>query len=356
MKPIRVDAEHSYEVIFAPASHDTLTPALVDATQLAIIVPKDLRNLADDLKGKLQSTSNSLHTHIFTVGEGESQKNISTVIECWNFLAAHNFKRTDAIVGLGGGATTDLAGFVAATWLRGIKWGAIPTSLAGMVDAAVGGKTGINTDAGKNLVGSFYSPSVVLIDVKYLNSLPALELRSGMAEVIKTGFIADQEILTLIETKSDFLDPESATIKELIYRSIAVKAEVVSKDLKESYLRESLNYGHTLAHAIERIEKYAWRHGDAVAVGLAFIAYLSEMTGVSSATVRQRHLDILQLAGLPTSYRADAWPELLGAMQNDKKARGTGLRFVAVNDKYEVLRLEGLTDDVLRGAYERISS
>jgi 3-dehydroquinate synthetase len=197
---------------------------------------------------------------------------------------------------------------------------------------------------------------VVLIDVKYLNSLPALELRSGMAEVIKTGFIADQEILTLIETKSDFLDPESATIKELIYRSIAVKAEVVSKDLKESYLRESLNYGHTLAHAIERIEKYAWRHGDAVAVGLAFIAYLSEMTGVSSATVRQRHLDILQLAGLPTSYRADAWPELLSAMQNDKKARGTGLRFVAVNDKYEVLRLEGLTDDVLRGAYERISS
>ena len=356
MKSIRVNAEHVYEVIFTKASAISLAPALSGANQIAVIVPRDLIELGEQLVSELKSSDNQAKITLIQVDEGESQKTLDTVNECWETLGRENFRRNDVIIGVGGGATTDLAGFVAATWLRGIKWAAIPTSLAGMVDAAIGGKTGINTKAGKNLVGSFYSPSVVIIDTSYLKTLPVPELRAGLAEIIKTGFIADQRILEIIEERDDVLNPESQTLRELIERTIAVKAEVVSKDLKESFLRESLNYGHTLAHAIERHEQYSWRHGDAVAVGLAFIAHLSFESGISNTQLRDRHLRILEKVELPTTYRSDAWPALLLAMQNDKKSRANGLRFVAVNDGYEVVRLEGLSDDILQRAYERISS
>lgn len=355
MSSIKVSAEHTYEVRIEPVSALALAPLLKGATQVAIIVPTDLRDLALPIQSMIESYSEITNVLLIEVGEGESQKEIETVARCWELLGKARFKRSDAIIGIGGGATTDLAGFVAATWLRGVKWGAIPTSLAGMVDAAVGGKTGINTAAGKNLVGAFYSPHVVLVDVRYLETLPVGELRAGMAEIIKTGFIGDQKILELIESHDDFLDPRSGTLHELISRSIAVKAEVVSKDLKESFLRESLNYGHTLAHAIERHENYSWRHGDAVAVGLAYIAHLAHLSGVASADLRDRHLNILQRAQLPISYSAAAWPQLLAAMQNDKKARAAGLRFVAVNSNYEVVRLEGVASELLQSAYERIS-
>ena len=356
MKTIKVEAEHSYEVLLEGVSNVALQPVLQGATQVAVIVPTDLREFATEVQSKIATNTDIRNVVVIEVGEGESQKEIETVARCWEILGDAHFKRSDAIIGIGGGATTDLAGFVAATWLRGVKWAAIPTSLAGMVDAAIGGKTGINTSAGKNLVGAFYSPHVVIVDVRYLNTLPLDELRAGMAEIIKTGFIGDQKILELIETHEDFLDPQSKTLHELIFRSITVKADVVSKDLKESYLRESLNYGHTLAHAIERHEKYAWRHGDAVSVGLAFIAHLSHLSGIASAELRDRHLRILDRAHLPTSYPAQAWPALLEAMQSDKKARATGLRFVAVNNDYEVVRLEGVANELLMSAYERISS
>jgi 3-dehydroquinate synthase len=289
------------------------------------------------------------------VPEGESQKNLSTVERCWSILGSENFRRNDVVMGVGGGATTDLTGFIAATWLRGINWIAIPTSLAGMVDAAIGGKTGINTETGKNLVGSFHSPKIVLVDTAYLGTLPANELKAGMAEVIKCGFIADQRILEIIEERDDFYDWQSKSLEELIYRSVAVKAEVVSKDLKESFLREALNYGHTLAHAIERHQQYQWRHGDAVAVGMAFIANLTYEMGLSSRELLDRHQRILLKAGLPQNYPADAWPELLNHMQSDKKSRSGGLRFVAVNNNYEVIRLEAVPNDLLERAYERIS-
>ena len=356
MKPITVDAEHTYQVVFAKANSSSLASALEKATRVAIIVPRDLRNLGENLESELRKVPSLDFVHIIEVSEGESQKTIETVAHCWDVLGRENFRRNDVILGIGGGATTDLAGFVAATWLRGIRWVAAPTSLAGMVDAAVGGKTGINSAIGKNLIGSFYSPQVVVIDVEYLKTLPEPELRAGMAEIIKCGFIGDQEILEIIETRDDFLSPTSASMHELIERAIAVKAKVVSADLRESFLRENLNYGHTLAHAIERNENYSWRHGDAVAVGLAYIANLAHLSGIASPELRDRHLRILKRAQLPTTYPANAWGNLLKGMQSDKKSRATGLRFVAVNDSYEVVRLEGLSDEVLRAAYEMISS
>src|SRR5690606_34917492 len=198
---------------------------------------------------------------------------------CWQVMGQADFTRSDAIVAVGGGATTDLAGFVAATWLRGITVVHVPTTLLAMVDAAVGGKTGINTAEGKNLVGAFHPPAGVLCDLAALESLDRWDLVAGLAEVIKTGFIADERILELVAEHADGLrewagadatEETWAVLTELIERSVRVKARVVSEDLTEQGLREILNYGHTLGHAIELVERYQLRHGAAVAVGMVF--------------------------------------------------------------------------------------
>ncbi len=205
------------------------------------------------------------------VPEGEAAKTAAIVADCWERLGAAGFTRSDAVVTVGGGATTDLGGFVAATWLRGVRVVHVPTSLLAMVDAAVGGKTGIDTGAGKNLVGSFHEPAGVLCDLDFLATLPAEELVSGLAEVVKCGFIADPEILALVEKDpTAALDPASDVLAELVERAVRVKAEVVATDLRETGGvgghpgREVLNYGHTLGHAIEKDSGYTIRHGEAV--------------------------------------------------------------------------------------------
>ena len=205
-------------------------------------------------------------------------------------------------------------------WLRGVDIVHVPTTLLAMVDAAVGGKTGINTDAGKNLVGAFHQPTAVLVDLEMLKTLPRNELVAGMAEVVKAGFIADPTILDLIEADPQAaLDPAGSVLPELVRRAIAVKAEVVAADEKESALREILNYGHTLAHAIERRERYRWRHGAAVSVGLVFAAELARLAGRLDDDTVARHREVLTALELPTSYDADALPELLETMGGDKK-------------------------------------
>ena len=250
--------------------------------------------------------------------------------------------RKDAIVSLGGGAATDVAGFAAATWLRGVDIVHVPTTLLGMVDAAVGGKTGINTDAGKNLVGAFHQPAAVLIDLATLETLPRNEIVAGMAEIVKAGFIADPVILDLIEADPrPPLDPTGTVLPELIRRAVAVKAEVVAADEKESQLREILNYGHTLAHAIERRERYQWRHGAAVSVGLVFAAELGRLAGRLDDDTAERHRSILTSLGLPVTYDADALPQLLEYMAGDKKTRAGVLRFVVLDGLAKPGRLRG---------------
>ena len=219
----------------------------------------------------------------------------------------------------------------------------MPTTVLGMVDAAVGGKTGINTAEGKNLVGAFHPPAGVLCDLAALDSLPVNDYVSGLAEVIKAGFIADPAILDLIEA-----DPRGAPARppaphtaELIERAIRVKAEVVSGDLKESGLREILNYGHTLAHAIEKNERYKWRHGAAVSVGMVFAAELGRLAGRLDDATADRHRAVLESVGLPLTYRGDQWPKLLETMQVDKKSRGDLLRFIVLDGLAKPTVLEG---------------
>jgi 3-dehydroquinate synthase len=319
-----------------------------------VVHPPTLRDLAVRVTAALEPAG--LEVHLATVPDAEDAKTVEVAAACWGMLGRAAFSREDVVVGLGGGAVTDLAGFVAATWLRGVRVAQVPTTLLAMVDAAVGGKTGINTAEGKNLVGAFHSPAGVLCDLSTLATLPAADLRAGLAEVVKCGFIADPRILDLVEADpAASADPATPVLAELVERAVRVKALVVGQDLREASLREILNYGHTLGHAIEHAEHYRWRHGEAVAVGMVFAAELARLAGRLGEDDVARHRRILASLGLPTTYRAGAWPELLVAMRRDKKTRQDRLRFVVLDGVGRPGRLEGPDPDVLQAAYHTIS-
>ncbi len=248
---------------------------------------------------------------------------------------------------------------MAATWLRGVRVVHVPTSLLAMVDAAVGGKTGIDTGAGKNLVGAFHEPAGVLCDLALLDSLPPAELTAGLGEVVKCGFIADPVILDLVEsTDPADLTPESPVLRELVERAIAVKIGVVVDDLKETGGagghpgREVLNYGHTMAHAIERASDYSVRHGEAVAIGSVYVAELARLAGVLDDASADRHRTAFARVGLPTHWHGGSYEELRAAMAVDKKARGSRLRFVVLAGIGEPQVLADPDEDLLRAAYD----
>lgn len=330
--------DSAYDVVVGRELMAELPAILTDAHRVAIVHQPAVRAAAQAMREYLRGAG--FEAHVVEIPDGEAAKSVKVARFCWEVLGKAGFTRSDAVIGFGGGAATDLAGFVAATWLRGVRVVQVPTTLLGMVDAAVGGKTGINTAAGKNLVGVFHPPVGVLVDLDALSTLPSVDLFAGMAEVVKCGFIADPAILALLESNvvgapdqaRVFTDPNSPVLRELIERAIHVKANVVSQDLYEGGLREILNYGHTLGHAIERQENYEWRHGHAISVGMVFAAELGRLvTGLDAGVVRQ-HRTILSRLGLPISYQTADRPGLLDAMRIDKKARGNKLRFVVLKD------------------------
>ncbi|HEX9229214.1 MAG TPA: 3-dehydroquinate synthase [Arthrobacter sp.] len=323
--------------------------------RVLVVHPRALRLTGDTVREELAAAGFTALTA--EIPDAEEGKHIEVASFCWQVLGQNDFTRSDAVVAVGGGAVTDLAGFVAATWLRGVKVIHMPTSLLGMVDASVGGKTGINTAEGKNLVGAFHPPAGVLVDLDTLDTLPKNEMISGMAEVIKCGFIADPAILDLIEKDPAAVsDPRSDTVRELIERAITVKARVVSEDLKETGQREILNYGHTLGHAIELAERYSWRHGAAVAVGMMFAAELARSVGRLSDADADRHRSILESLGLPITYRRDRWQALLDGMRRDKKSRGDLLRFVVLDGVGRPGILDVPDTSLLFAAYQEIAS
>lgn len=346
-----------YDVVVGAGVLDRLPSLLGDGvTRVAVVHPVGLE--ATPVLDALRPAYDVLD---LPVPDGETAKTATVAAECWEALGAAGFTRSDAVVTYGGGATTDLGGFVAATWLRGVRVVHVPTTLLAMVDAAVGGKTGINTGAGKNLVGSFHEPAGVLCDLATLATLPRAELVAGLGEVVKCGFIADPAILEIVETTEPAdLTATSPALRELVERAIRVKAEVVAGDLKESGGseghpgREVLNYGHTLAHAIERTEDYRIRHGEAVAIGCVYVAEVASRAGLLAPDVVARHRTAFGRVGLPTTYDAAPFETLLAAMRVDKKARGNLLRFVVLHDLAEPAVLAGPDEDVLRAAYTAI--
>ncbi|AEH10629.1 3-dehydroquinate synthase [Candidatus Protofrankia datiscae] len=317
--------ERPYQVVVGAGLLGELAEQVAGRTRAAVIHPRALRATAEAVVTDLRETA-KVEAHAVEVPDGEEAKQARVAGFCWDVLGQVGLTRDDVVIGLGGGATTDLAGFVAATWLRGVDLVQVPTTVLGMVDAAIGGKTGIDIDAGKNLVGAFHHPLAVFADLATLASLPVNERISGLAEVVKAGFIADPAILDLLEDDPSGLRHQ----RELIERSIRVKAAVVSADPREAGRREILNYGHTLGHAIEKVEGFSWRHGAAVSVGMVFAASLSRLALGLDEPTADRHRALLERIGLPTVYRADHWPALLDAMRLDKKSRGRRLRFVVL--------------------------
>ncbi|MCB2411676.1 3-dehydroquinate synthase [Demequina sp. TTPB684] len=374
MTKITVNTARPYDVTVGQGLDEAIVASVSDSVRKVLIV------YSAPLAGRADALSSGLEARGFTpvraeVPDAESGKTAEVLAFCWQVLGKSDFTRSDLVMGLGGGAVTDLAGFVAATWLRGIDVIQVPTTLLGMVDAAVGGKTGINTTEGKNLVGAFHEPLGVWCDTDRLTTLPRHDLVAGLAEVVKGGFIADARILELVEDNMGLLTAtvqsgsradasgdaralDSAAIPvltELVARKVAVKANVVGADLKESFHREILNYGHTFGHAIEYTERYQWRHGAAVSVGMVFAAELARLAGKLSDADVDRHRSILGGLGLPTNYAPGRWEALYTAMKRDKKTRGDLLRFVVLHGLGNPQRLEGPDPSLLAAAYDAVS-
>jgi 3-dehydroquinate synthase len=353
---IRVKTDKPYDVVVGSGVVSELS-ALVPQTveRVALLHAPHLKGVAELIASEISATV--IHVEL---PDAEAAKSAEVLMECWQKLGEAGFTRSDLVLSLGGGATTDLAGFVAATWLRGISVIHIPTTLLAMVDAAVGGKTGINTAAGKNLVGSFYHPTAVLCDLDFLQTLPDSEIRQGLAEIVKCGFIAEPKILDLLDTlEAEKIDVQHPALVEAAALAIQVKADVVSDDFTESKAgglgREILNYGHTLGHAIENYESYSMRHGMAISIGMMFVAELAFEAGLLSKLEVEKHREILTKLQLPVVYSASAWPALLSAMAIDKKARGSQLRFVVLKSMQQPQILTAPDHQMLQAAYSRIS-
>jgi 3-dehydroquinate synthase len=353
---IEVRGDVPYDVVVGTGVLGELPGLLPDGVRtVAVVHAEGLPEVARPVRGALEQAGLTVHT--LPVPDGEAAKEIGVLAGLWSRFAELGVTRSDAIVGVGGGAATDLAGFAAASWLRGVTSVLVPTTLLGMVDAAIGGKTGINIPEGKNLVGAFHPPAGVLCDLTTLMTMQDQDYISGLAEIIKAGFIADPVILDLVEDDPEgAAAPDGTHTRELVERAVRVKADVVSSDLRESGLREILNYGHTLAHAIEKAEDYRFRHGHAVAIGMVYVAELARLAGRLDPRVAALHREVLASVGLPTAYPAGLWPSLREAMSVDKKTRGARLRLVVLDGLARPSILDSPPEELLRQAYQEVSA
>lgn len=314
-------------------------PGLLDALGDLVVLPKAARHVAVVTVGPVEAlyldrVTTSLQrlgaqVAAIVVPDGEESKNLRTLDGLYHRFAALPLGRSDLVVALGGGVVGDLAGFAAATWNRGVPVVQVPTTLLAQVDAAIGGKTGVNLPEGKNLVGAFHQPALVVADTATLATLTPRDRRAGLGEAAKYGFIADPKLLELLEQQPDAAadgDPEVLT--EVVRRGVAVKARIVAADERESGERALLNYGHTIGHAIETFSGYGtYRHGEAVALGMVAAARLGERLGVSEAGLADRTVALLQRLGLPTGGLHVNPADLWSLLERDKKAQG-GVRFI----------------------------
>lgn len=350
MITIDVKAERQYQVRIGAHFRDEIKDVATGRERIAFIFSEKMK---DQLKNLEVGEAEPFY---FAVPDSEVAKSTKTLLQLWDWLGAAGFTRSDLIVGIGGGAITDLSGFAAASWLRGIDWVAIPTTVAGMVDAAVGGKTGINSEYGKNLIGAFHSPQRVIVDLQWLETLSDRDFSAGLAEVVKCGFIRDTKILDVLKGKSlAEIRADKSLTTELIERSIRVKGDVVSGDYKENFDREILNYGHTFGHAVELDSKYSLRHGECVSIGMIYVAELAYSLDLISESTLLLHRELLESLHLPTTYSASSWSALLANMKLDKKSRGNTLRFVLLGEIGQTQRVEGPDEGALIAAYEKVS-
>jgi len=352
----------SYDVVVGTGLLDRLADVVAwpaHARKAAVVTVGPVAHL---YAGRVQEALRGagLEAHRLDVPDGEEAKSLSTLASLYHRLAALPLGRDDVVVALGGGVVGDLAGFAAATWNRGVAVVQVPTTLLAQVDAAVGGKTGVNLPEGKNLVGAFHQPIAVVADIQTLATLPVRERRAGLGEVAKYGFIDDPVVLELLEARpGDAVAGDPSLLTEVVRRGVAVKARIVAADERESGQRALLNYGHTVGHAIETLSGYGtYRHGEAVALGMVFAARLGERLGVSAAGLAERTVTLLEGLGLPTGgLRLDpaaVW-EVLARDKKTRRGRGDaghGVRFVLCRQPGDAVVAEAperrVVDEVLR--------
>jgi len=316
-----------------------------------VVSDEGIRKHAESVRDAM--IDKDIPTQIYYITPGEANKNLDNVTKVYSWLAEHKAERGDLILAVGGGVVGDLAGFVAATYLRGMPFGQIPTTLLSMMDASIGGKVAVDLPQGKNLVGAFYQPKFVLSDVETLTTLPIRELTSGWAEAIKHGLILDKELLEKFETHYEqiiSLDPDIST--DIIRRSAAIKAEVVSQDEKETKgIRILLNYGHTIGHALETTSKYStFLHGEAVSVGMMGAAEIGQMVGTLTEEEVSKQRTILDKYGLPVSLKSANIDELLIAMKSDKKTSGGAIRWVLLDGIGNAITNHNVQESYVRDA------
>ena len=315
----------TYTVTIAPGALDRIGEIVRDAApahRYAIITDSNVGPLyASRVAQALRAPAES----VYTIPAGAAHKTRDSWVRLTDELLAAGYGRDTTIIALGGGVVGDLAGFVAATYMRGVPYVQVPTSLLAMIDASVGGKTGVDTAAGKNLVGAFHQPAAVVADTSVLASLPIEHLRAGMAEAIKHGVIADDDYfqrVALILPSLRSLDVKSPAVLDVVGRSVEIKADVVRRDERENGVRKTLNFGHTVGHAIELCSNYTLLHGDAVAIGMVYESLLGERIGATEAGTASRIRDVVRSAGLPYAHPPGMnLDEVVAATRSDKKAR-----------------------------------
>lgn len=363
--------ENSYQIAIAPGSLDRIGAWLSEASDLQpSLIPQNSKVLVVSnptiLRCYGQRVIDSLQHAGFNVSQcilpaGERYKTPATLQKIYDAALENRLERSSTMVALGGGIVGDMTGFAAATWLRGIKVVQVPTSLLAMVDAAIGGKTGINHPNGKNLIGAFHQPRLVLIDPQVLKTLPAREFRAAIAEVIKYGIIWDAELFQKLE-QAKRLDQlryvSDELLQEILTRSCQAKAHVVSKDEKESGLREILNYGHTIGHAVESLTGYRTvNHGEAVAIGMVAAGQIAVEMGLWDQESCDRQLTLIQQAGLPTSIPEEATSEaILDSLQTDKKVKAGKVRFVLPKGIGTAIVTDEVTPDIIRDVLQKMRS
>lgn len=296
-------------------------------------------------------------TNVLSLEMSERVKNMETVQEVYSWLAGHRAERTDTIVAMGGGVAGDLVGFAAATWLRGVPVVQVPTSLAAMVDASIGGKTAVNLDAGKNLVGAFYQPKLVLQDVNHLSTLPKREMAGGWAEAIKHGLILDPDLLDTFEKHPDEMQALEGDLSvRTIRHSVQIKAEVVSADeFERGDTRVLLNYGHTVGHAIEAVSGYGkYLHGEAVSIGMMAAAGIARRLGMIDQELVDRQRAILQRYNLPVTVSGVTVEDIITATKSDKKVRGGSVRWVLLEGPGKAVTRRDVPDDVVTEAVSEV--
>lgn len=323
---------------------------------LIVSNPEIFENYGQTCLQSLEDAGFETYTHL--IPAGESHKNLQSIAQIYDTALAHHLERSSTLVALGGGVIGDLTGFAAATWLRGVNFVQVPTSLLAMVDASVGGKTGVNHPQGKNLIGAFYQPKLVLIDPTVLKTLPEREFRAGMAEVIKYGIIWDADLFTKLEQAEgidSFVNINQELLQTILVRSTQAKAEVVSQDEKEAGLRAILNYGHTLGHAVESLTNYQqFVHGEAVAIGMVAAGKIATVMGLWTEAEAKRQEQLIAKTKLPTQIPTELEvKDILATLKTDKKVKAGKVRFILPTNIGKVTITDKVTDDIIKNISQK---